>query len=134
MGAVAAAAEAAATWYGEQMTLLEGFAVVVAGIAAGTINTVVGSGALISFPALIAVGYSPLVANVSTSLGLVPGSLSGAYGYRRELTGQTDRVRRFLPASVLGSLAGAVLLLVLPAKAFATVVPVLIALALILVF
>jgi uncharacterized membrane protein YfcA len=75
-------------------------------MAAGTINTIVGSGSLITFPTLIALGYPPLLANVSNNIGLVPGSLSGAYGYRRELVGQTTRLRRLVPASAIGALTG----------------------------
>ena len=104
-----------------------------AGIAAGTINTVVGSGTLITFPTLLAVGIPPVTANVSNTLGLVPGSLSGAIGYRRELAGQRPRLLRLGAASVLGGTTGAVLLLVLPAAAFDAIVPVLIALGCILV-
>lgn len=104
-----------------------------AGVAAGTINTIVGSGTLISFPLLLALGLPPVSANITNNLGLVPGSFAGAWGYRRELTGQRARLLRLLPASIVGGLAGAVLLLVLPESAFATVVPVLIALALVLV-
>jgi len=102
-------------------------------MVAGMINTVVGSGTLITFPVLLAVGYSPLTANVSNGLGLVPGSLFGAIGYRQELIGQGVRVRRFGVASVLGAVIGAVLLLLLPPGAFSAVVPVLIVLALVLV-
>ncbi len=115
------------------MSLLEALAVLAAGIWAGVVNTVVGSGTLITFPVLLAVGYSPLTANVSNSLGLVPGSLSGAYGYRRELAGQRARIARFAPVSILGALAGAALLLALPASAFETIVPLFIAAALVLV-
>ena len=67
------------------MTLGEAIAVTAAGFAAGGVNTLVGSGSLITFPTLLAVGYSPVVANVSNSVGLVPGGISGAIGYRREL-------------------------------------------------
>ena len=74
------------------MDPLEALAIFAAGIAAGTINTIVGSGTLITFPVLIALGYQPLVANVSNNIGLVPGSITGAYGYRRELSGQRERV------------------------------------------
>ncbi|MDQ1704322.1 MAG: uncharacterized protein QOF18_688, partial [Frankiaceae bacterium] len=74
------------------MTGLEGVAVVAAGFAAGTINTIVGSGSLITFPTLLAVGYPAVLANVSNTIGLVPGSVSGAVGYRRELAGQRRRV------------------------------------------
>jgi len=103
-----------------------------AGMGAGTINTLVGSGTLITFPVLIAFGYEPVIANVSNTIGLVPGSVSGAIGYRRELAGQRQRAKRLIPAAVLGSLTGATLLLVLPASAFAAIVPVFIGLALVL--
>jgi uncharacterized membrane protein YfcA len=108
-------------------------AVAAAGFAAGGINAVVGSGTLVTFPVLLAVGLPPVTANVSNSLGLVPGGLTGALGYRRELTGQRGLVTRLLPASVLGGITGAVLLLVLPASAFDAIVPVLIAVAVVLV-
>jgi uncharacterized protein len=115
------------------VTPLQGAAVVLAGVFAGGINTVVGSGTLVTFPVLLAVGYPPVVANVSNGLGLVPGSVSGAVGYRRELRGQRARLLRLGLASSLGGIVGAVLLLVLPASAFETIVPVLIMLALVLV-
>lgn len=113
--------------------LLEAVAILLAGVAAGTINTVVGSGTLITFPTLLAFGVPPVVANVSNNVGLVPGSLSGAIGYRRELVGQRARVLRLVSGSLLGGLIGAVLLLVAPAAAFETVVPVLIGLGIVLV-
>jgi uncharacterized membrane protein YfcA len=112
---------------------LEALAIFVAGIAAGTINTIVGSGTLITFPVLIALGYQPLVANVSNNIGLVPGSMTGAYGYRRELHGQRERVIQLGAVSIAGAAIGAALLLVLPSSAFDAIVPVLIAIALILV-
>jgi uncharacterized protein len=74
------------------VSLLEAVAIVAAGFAAGVINTVVGSGSLITFPTLVALGYPPVVANVSNSVGLVPGSMAGAWGYRRELVGQRNRL------------------------------------------
>jgi uncharacterized membrane protein YfcA len=114
------------------MSLGEVISIALAGLAAGTINTVVGSGTLITFPVLLAFGYAPVTANVSNTIGLVPGSVSGAIGYRRELVGQGRRVLRFGLMSVLGGVTGAVLLLVLPASAFKDVVPVFIALALVL--
>jgi uncharacterized protein len=104
-----------------------------AGIAAGTINTIVGSGTLITFPVLLAVGLPPVTANVSNTLGLVPGTISGSIGYRAELTGQRDRLVRLGTASLLGGLLGAILLLILPADAFKAIVPVLIGIALLLV-
>jgi uncharacterized protein len=108
------------------VTGLEVAAVLLAGVAAGTINTVVGSGTLITFPTLLALGVPPVTANVTNTVGLVPGSASGAWGYRRELRGQRARVVRLASASLLGGVAGAVLLLALPPEAFNTIVPVLI--------
>lgn len=115
------------------MTIWEAVAVFAAGIGAGTINTVVGSGTLITFPVLLAFGLPPVTANVSNTLGLVPGSISGAIGYRSELTGQRRRILRFSVFALIGGLGGAILLLALPSKAFDTIVPVLIAVALVLV-
>ncbi|MFJ6799133.1 sulfite exporter TauE/SafE family protein [Streptomyces sp. NPDC091268] len=115
------------------LSIWESLAVFAAGIGAGTINTIVGSGTLITFPVLLATGLPPVTANVSNTLGLVPGSISGAIGYRKELRGQRARVLRLGAVCLAGGLAGAVLLLALPSDAFDTIVPVLIALALLLV-
>ncbi|MCX5202109.1 sulfite exporter TauE/SafE family protein [Streptomyces sp. NBC_00237] len=115
------------------MTIWEMLAVFAAGIGAGTINTIVGSGTLITFPVLLATGLPPVVANVSNTLGLVPGSISGAIGYRKELRGQRSRILRLGLTALAGGLIGAILLLALPSSAFDTIVPVLIGLALILV-
>jgi uncharacterized membrane protein YfcA len=112
------------------LTAAEIVAIALAGLAAGTINTVVGSGTLITFPVLLAFGYAPVTANVSNTIGLVPGSVSGAIGYRRELAGQGRRALRFGTMSVAGGITGAVLLLVLPAAAFKAIVPVFILVAL----
>jgi len=111
----------------------EALLVFVGGIGAGTINTVVGSGTLITFPILLGIGLPPVTANVTNTLGLVPGSVVGAYGYRAELEGQRDRVLRLASASFIGAIIGATLLLVLPAGAFKAIVPVLVGLALLLV-
>ncbi len=108
-------------------------AVAAAGLAAGAINAVVGSGTLVTFPVLLAVGLPPVTATISNSLGLVAGNLSGSIGYRRELSGQRGLLLRLLPASVLGALTGAFLLLHLPAATFEAVVPVLIGIAVLLV-
>ncbi|WP_436699702.1 sulfite exporter TauE/SafE family protein [Nocardioides sp. BYT-33-1] len=115
------------------MTLLEIAAVLLAGVGAGMINAVVGSGTLITFPTLLALGVPPVTANMSNSLGLVPGSIAGAIGYRRELVGQRARLLRLLAFSSVGGVAGAVLLIVLPPGAFEAVVPVLILLGIALV-
>jgi uncharacterized membrane protein YfcA len=115
------------------MTALEMVAVACAGLAAGSINAVVGSGTLVTFPVLLAVGLPPVTATISNSLGLVPGGVSGVLGYRRELRGQRRLLVTLFPASVLGALTGAFLLLHLPASAFEAIVPVLVALAVVLV-
>jgi uncharacterized protein len=108
-------------------------ALLVAGAAAGLINTVVGSGTLITFPTLLAIGVPPVVANVSNTIGLAPGSLSGALSMRPELAGQRSRVVRLGIASAIGGTAGAVLLLWLPPAAFRAIVPVLIGIGCLLV-
>src|SRR5579864_1358383 len=114
------------------MPPLHALAIFAAGMAAGAINTLVGSGTLITFPILLAFGYPPVTANVSNTIGLVPGSVSGAIGYRRELAGQARRALRLGAMSVAGGITGAVLLLVLPGSAFKAIVPAFIAVALIL--
>ena len=108
-------------------------AVLFAGMAAGTINVVVGSGTLITFPTLLAFGVPPVTANVSNTIGLVPGVASGVVGYRRELRGQRARAIRLGSASIAGGIVGAVLLLSLPAGAFSAIVPALIVVGLVLV-
>lgn len=102
-------------------------------MAAGTINTVVGSGTLITFPTLLAFGYAPVTANVSNTIGLVPGSVAGALGYREELRGQRDRALWLACAAACGGTIGSILLLVLPASAFKAIVPFFIGIALIMI-
>ncbi|MEA2613639.1 MAG: uncharacterized protein QOI52_1598, partial [Chloroflexota bacterium] len=108
---------------------IEAVLILAVGIAAGTVNTVVGSGSLLTFPTLIALGYPPLIANVSNNIGLAPGSISGAIGYRRELAGQRALAMRLGVAAAAGGAIGASLLLLLPASAFERIVPVLILVA-----
>ncbi|HTK62066.1 MAG TPA: sulfite exporter TauE/SafE family protein [Pseudonocardia sp.] len=115
------------------MDLLDAALVLAAGTAAGTINAAVGSGSLITFPTLLALGVPPVTANVSNNIGLVPGGLASVWGYRRELADQRRRLLVLGSMSVLGGIAGSVLLLVLPESAFGAVVPVLIAVAIVLV-
>ena len=117
----------------ENLSLPAALAILGVGLAAGTLNTIVGSGSLITFPTLLALGYPPVVANVSNTVGLVTGSISGVIGYRRELEGQRPRVRVLGVASLAGGLTGGVLLLALPASVFEDVVPVLILAACVLV-
>jgi len=115
------------------LSLLHALAILAAGGAAGAINVVVGSGTLITFPVLLAFGYAPVVANVSNTIGLVPGSVAGAVGYRAELKGQGARIRTLACATAAGAATGATLLLTLPPSAFKAIVPVFIAAALILI-
>jgi uncharacterized membrane protein YfcA len=114
------------------MTLPDALAILVAGIAAGGLNAIVGSGSLITFPVLLAVGYPSVTANVSNTVGLVFGNLSAVWGYRRELVGQWGRVARLGAGTTLGAITGATLLLVLPDGVFDAVVPALILLACVL--
>jgi uncharacterized membrane protein YfcA len=104
--------------------------IALAGVAAGAINAVVGSGTLITFPTLVTLGYPPVTSTMSNAVGLVAGSLSGTWGYRRELAGQWHRLRWQLLASLTGSALGSWLLLHLPEKVFTEVVPVLLIVAL----
>ncbi len=115
------------------MSVLEAFGILLAGLGAGTINTVVGSGTLITFPTLLFFGFPPVVANVSNTVGLVAGGITGVHGYRHELKGAGPILRRLAPASLVGGVIGAVLLLVLPPEAFTAIVPVLIGIGLLLV-
>ena len=115
------------------MEFLSGILVFFAGLWAGTINSVVGSGTLVTFPVLIALGLAPVTASMSNAMGLVAGGAAGAWGYRRELKGRGRQLLRLLPASLLGGITGAWLLLHLPEKVFHYAAPVLIVLALLMV-
>jgi uncharacterized membrane protein YfcA len=115
------------------MTWWHAVIIFVAGVWAGTINTVVGSGTLVTFPVLVALGYPPLTATTSNAIGLAPGTISGAIGYRHELTGFWRQTIRYCVASFFGAIGGTILLLSLPKDAFETIVPVLVGLAVLLV-
>lgn len=104
-----------------------------AGLAGGTINAVVGSGSLITFPTLVALGYPPVLANVSNNIGMVPGGLAGTWGCRKDLVNQRARLTALAVMSALGGLSGALLLLVLPPETFRAVVPILLGISVVLV-
>ncbi|WP_422758648.1 sulfite exporter TauE/SafE family protein [Paenarthrobacter sp. C1] len=115
------------------MEILSSILVFFAGLWAGTINAVVGSGTLVTFPVLIALGVAPVVASMSNAMGLVAGTAAGAWGYRRELAGRGGQLLKLMPASLLGGITGAWLLLHLPEKVFGYVAPVLLVAALLMV-
>nr|WP_313674356.1 sulfite exporter TauE/SafE family protein [Mycolicibacterium sp.] len=115
------------------MSVTQMIVIVLAGVGAGAINSLVGSGTLITFPTLVALGFPPVTATMSNAVGLVAGGVSGTWAYRKELSGQWRRLRWQIPASVLGACIGAFLLLHLPEKVFIQIVPVLLVLALMLV-
>jgi uncharacterized protein len=100
-----------------------------AALVAGAVNAVAGGGSLLSFPALLAVGYPALTANVTNSVALTPGYLGGTVGYRRELAGQRARILALGATSATGAVVGAFLLLVSSAALFERIVPLLIFLA-----
>lgn len=114
------------------MTPWAALAIFAAGLGAGTVNAIVGSGSLITFPTLLALGYPPVLANVSNNIGLVPGSASAVVAYRRELDGQGSRLVRLGTASVTGGITGAVLLLALPSSVFKAAIPALVLVAAVL--
>ncbi|WP_130650236.1 sulfite exporter TauE/SafE family protein [Egicoccus halophilus] len=105
------------------MTLLDAAVILLAGLGAGAMNAVVGAGTLITFPTLLALGFPPVVANVSNTVGLVPGGVAAAYGFRATLTGRARLVLRLAVASAVGGVIGGALLLVLPSEAFEVVIP-----------
>ncbi len=112
------------------MDFLRDALILLGGLWAGTINTIVGSGTLVTFPILVALGYAPVTATISNAMGLVAGNVSGAWGYRKELKGNVGTLARLLPASLLGGITGAALLLNLPEAVFEVVAPFLIVVAL----
>ena len=115
------------------MSVFHMMVIVAAGVGAGAINSLVGSGTLITFPTLVALGFPPVTATMSNAIGLVAGGVSGTWGYRAELAGQWHRLRWQIPASLTGAAIGAFLLLHLPEKVFTRIVPVLLIMALVLV-
>lgn len=132
LGASLAAALPSAASAPLELSGLEMALVLGAGVLAGAVNTIVGAGTLITFPLLVALGIPPLTANVSNTVGLVPASVTGAWGYRRELVGHWRTVARMASLSAVGGVTGALLLLVAPAETFTSVVPWLLVLAAVL--
>ena len=105
------------------MTWAEHLMVLGAGLVAGVLTATVGVASLVSFPVLVAVGLPPVVANVSNTLGLIPGGLSGSFGYREELRTHPRVSWTVVVCCAVGAVAGAALLLTQPAETFEAVVP-----------
>jgi len=96
---------------------------ILAGLGAGVMNAVVGAGTLVTFPTLLFLGYPPVIANVSNTVGLVPGGVMASIGYRSTLRGRGPAVRRLLIATSMGGITGGALLVLLPGRAFDVIVP-----------
>jgi uncharacterized membrane protein YfcA len=107
--------------------MLELLAVAAAGAAAGASNALAGAGSLITYPTLVALGLPPLAANVTSTVGLVPGAVGGALGYADLLGEQRQRLARLSIPTLIGALAGTVLLLITSNDTFEAIVPGLIA-------
>jgi uncharacterized membrane protein YfcA len=101
----------------------------IAGVVAGAINAVVGSGTLLTYPLLIAHGLPPVIATGSNTLGMFPAGTAAAFGYRRELRGRGRTLAPYVIAISVGALIGASLVVLLPAAVFTVIVPWLILLA-----
>src|SRR5215210_3779857 len=114
------------------MTLLQSLMLFGAAALAGMINSVAGGGTLLTFPSLIWAGFSPIVANATSTVGLLPGAYSSLWGYRREVRHTPRRFLFLLIPSFIGGVIGAVLLKRTPDKTFAALVPFLILFATIL--
>lgn len=111
------------------MTVFDLLAVFGVGLFAGMVNTIAGAGSLVTFPVLVALGLPPLTANVTNSLGVVPGSVTGAMRFGEQLKGAGARLKVVVPLAAVGSLAGGVLLVALPGRGFALVAPALVGVA-----
>ncbi|MGJ9372024.1 sulfite exporter TauE/SafE family protein [Nesterenkonia sp. CF4.4] len=122
--------EALADFFLDDLSVAQLLLILVAGIWAGAINTVVGSGTLVTFPVLVAMGVPPVSATVSNAMGLIAGNFTGAWGYRREIRQVKSVLVKLIPASVLGGVIGAVLLITLPEEVFSRVAPILIVVSL----
>ena len=107
--------------------------ILVAGVWAGLINTIVGSGTLVTFPVLVTMGVPPVTASMSNAMGLIAGNLTGAWSYRSELGGVKHTLKKLIPCSLLGGVIGAALLLTLPEEVFGVAAPILIVVALLFV-
>lgn len=111
---------------GRLVTVVEALALVVAGVVAGMVSTVVGLASVVSYPALLAIGLPPLSANMTNTVSLLFTGAGAAIGSRPELTGQAARIRRLAVITALGGGVGAALLLITPSQTFERAAPILI--------
>jgi uncharacterized protein len=112
-----------AGYLASSMNLAQALVLAASAMTAGAINSVAGGGSLISFPAALAAGMNPLVANATNAVALTPGSMASAYGYRREIDSDRAVIRLLLPTAALGGAIGSVLLLLTPQSLFDNLVP-----------
>ncbi|HIW63307.1 MAG TPA: sulfite exporter TauE/SafE family protein [Candidatus Stackebrandtia excrementipullorum] len=105
------------------MDLTSTVLLLVAGLAAGSVNALAGGGSLITYPALLATGLPPVAANVTNSIAVCPGYLAAVAGSRQDLRGERRRTLRLVPTAIVGTVLGTALLLLSPPEAFEAVVP-----------
>ena len=108
------------------MSLLNEMLIFLAAVTAGFINAMAGGGTLVSFPALLALGISPVVANVTNTVALVPGTIGGMWAQRNEFQSQYRRLLKLLPVAIVGGVAGGLLILNTSEDAFKSLIPYLI--------
>lgn len=112
-----------------RMSVFNEILIFLAAVTAGFINAMAGGGTLVSFPVLLAVGISPIVANVTNTVALVPGTIGGMWAQRKDFVSQRARLMKLLPVSILGGIAGGLLILNTREDAFRSLLPFLILLA-----
>ena len=108
------------------MSLLNEILIFFAAMAAGFINAIAGGGTLVSFPTLLAIGISPVVANVTNTVALVPGTVGGMWSQRKDFRSQYKRLLKLLPVAIVGGIAGGLLILNTSESSFRSLIPYLI--------
>jgi uncharacterized protein len=111
------------------MSLFHEILIFLAALTAGFINAIAGGGTLVSFPVLLALGIPPVVANVTNTVALVPGTIGGMWSQRKEFQSQYKRLIKLLPVSIIGGIAGGLLILNTNENTFKIIIPYLILLA-----
>lgn len=114
------------------MSIFNEILILLAALAAGFINAMAGGGTLVSFPVLLAVGIPPVVANVTNTVALVPGTIGGMWAQRGDFASQRTRLMKLLPVSIIGGVAGGLLILNTSEDAFRSLIPYLILMATVL--